>query len=324
MPVSHDDIIKQIGYTVDKTDLKSATKIHTGKVRDSYEKNGKRILVTTDRQSAFDLHIASIPFKGQVLNQTAAFWFENTKDIIKNHIIAVPDPNTLVAQKAEVFPVEIVVREYITGTTSTSAWVNYANGVRNFCGHQLPEGLRKNQKLETAIVTPSTKPETGHDESISREEIIERGYMTEKDFDFVAEKALQIFERGKKHCAKNGLILVDTKYEFGKTADGEIILIDEVHTPDSSRFWDAQSYEKSFEKGEDPKSFDKDVLRRWYSKNCDPYADKELPKAPKELIAELSSSYIQAYEKITGKEFIPDFSENPNNRIDKNLEKYFG
>lgn len=320
-----DKIVSNIPYALSETNIdlgEICTKIHRGKVRDTYILGDTRMLVTTDRQSAFDRDIASIPFKGQVLNRIAKFWFEKTADIIRNHTLEMPDSNVLLVESATVFPLEFVVRAYITGSTSTSSWVNYEKGVRNFCGHILPEGLVKNQKLEKIIVTPSTKPETGHDENISREEIIQRGLMTEEDFDFVAQKALQIFARGAEHCAKNGLILVDTKYEFGKTKDGEIILLDEVHTPDSSRFWDASTYEERFEKGEEPKSFDKDVLRRWYSDQCDPYAKEDLPKAPPELIGKLSSAYMDAYEKITGEEFIPDVSKDPNARIIKNLQAY--
>ena len=319
-------IIENIPYALSETNIdlgEKSTKLHRGKVRDTYIINDTRVLVTSDRQSAFDRNISSIPFKGQVLNRVAKFWFDKTSDIIRNHVIALPDSNALVVETAKVFPIEFVVRAYITGSTSTSSWVNYEKGVREFCGHTLPEGLKKNQKLAGVIVTPSTKPEVGHDENISREEIISRGIMTAEDFDFVADKALKIFQRGQEHCAKNGLILVDTKYEFGKTQDGEIIVVDEIHTPDSSRFWDAASYDESFDKGEDPKSFDKDVLRRWYSDQCDPYAEGDLPAAPNELIGKLSSAYMEAYEKITGEEFLPEVSNDPNARIQKNLEGYF-
>jgi len=323
---SVDKIIENLPFALTETDIsvgENSIKLHRGKVRDTYIIDETRVLITSDRQSAFDRDIASVPFKGQVLNRIAKFWFDKTSDIVANHVINLPDSNALVVKTAKVFPIEFVVRAYITGSTSTSSWVNYEKGVRNFCGHILPEGLRKNQKLEKIIVTPTTKPEVGHDENISREEIIKRGLMTEQEYDFVADKALQIFKRGQEHCVKNGLILVDTKYEFGKLKNGEIIIVDEVHTPDSSRFWDAETYSESFAKGEDPKSFDKDVLRRWYSNQCDPYAEGDLPKAPKSLIGKLSSTYMEAYEKITGEEFIPEVSEHPNTRIQKNLEAYF-
>jgi phosphoribosylaminoimidazole-succinocarboxamide synthase len=321
-------IIENIPYALSETNIVSAenmdcTKLHRGKVRDTYSINDTRALITSDRQSAFDRNIASVPFKGQVLNRIAKFWFDKTAHILPNHVISVPDSNVLLAKTATVFPIEFVVRGYITGSTSTSSWVNYQKGVREFCGHTFPEGLKKNQKLQKNIVTPTTKPETGHDENVSREEIIERGLMSAEDFDFVAKKALEIFELGQEHCAKNGLILVDTKYEFGKTSDGEIIILDEVHTPDSSRFWDAESYDALFAEGKEPKSFDKDVLRRWYSDQCDPYAEGDLPEAPDELIAQLSYAYMEAYEKITGEEFIPEVSKDPNARIQEKLQAYF-
>jgi phosphoribosylaminoimidazole-succinocarboxamide synthase len=319
MPISRDVLLEYIPHTLTETNFSIGTKLQTGKVRDTYEINGERVIITTDRQSAFDRILAAIPFKGQVLNKLAKFWFDQTKDIINNHVKNMPDANALVVKKATVFPVEIIIRGYITGSTSTSAWVNYEKGVRNFCGNLLPEGLKKNQKFSEPIITPTTKPETGHDENISPAEIVEKGYMTQEEWDYISEKALQVFKRGQEICAKNGLILVDTKYEFGKTEDGEIILIDEVHTPDSSRFWDSASYAESFEKGEDPKSFDKDVLRRWYSKNSDPYGDAELPVAPKELIGDMAEAYIEAYEKITGTVFEPDFSKDPGRRIEENL-----
>ncbi|MEI7511026.1 MAG: phosphoribosylaminoimidazolesuccinocarboxamide synthase [Candidatus Peregrinibacteria bacterium] len=321
MSISRDLIAEYISHTLTETNLPIGQKLHTGKVRDTYEINGERVIITTDRQSAFDRVLAAIPFKGQVLNRLAAFWFQNTKDIVKNHLQAIPHPNVLVAQKATVFPVEMVIRGYITGSTNTSAWVNYEKGVRNFCGNTLPEGLQKNEKFPEPIITPTTKPETGHDENIEPEEIIARGYMTREEWEFVSQKTRAIFERGQEICAKNGLILVDTKYEFGKTEDGKIILIDEVHTPDSSRFWDMESYAERFEKGEEPKSFDKDVLRRWYAKNCDPYATGDLPTAPEELIVDVAEAYMEAYEKITGTEFVPHLSKNPEESILEALQR---
>lgn len=318
-------ILPYCNTALSQTDIALGEKIHEGKVRDTYIIKGKRVLVTTDRQSAFDLILASVPFKGQVLNRIAKFWFDKTQHIIKNHCIAMPDVNCLVAETLEIFPVEFIVRAYMTGTTDTSIWVNYQNGVRNFCGNTLPENLKKSEKLPQIIVTPTTKPEHigSHDESISREKIIEKGLMTAEDFDFVAQKSLELFIFGQKHCEKNGLILVDTKYEFGKNSEGKIILADEIHTPDSSRFWEMEGYEESFKKGTDPKSFDKDILRRWYSKRCDPYADKKLPEAPQELISEMSYVYQTAYEKITDEEFIPETSTPVNERMNRNLSEYF-
>jgi len=298
------DLIKtKLKNTVTETDLQGYKKLHVGKVRDTYEKDGKRIIVTTDRQSAFDRILAAVPFKGGILNQFAAFWFDKTKDIVQNHLIATPDPNVAVVKKVKIYPVEIIVRGYITGTTDTSAWVNYNNGERNFCGVQLPEGLVKNQKFETPIITPTTKPETGHDEKISREEIIAQGLIPEEEWDKIAKYALEIFKRGQEIAAEKGFILVDTKYEFGKDEEGNIILADEVHTPDSSRYWIESSYKDRFNAGQEPESFDKEFLRLWFKDHCDPYNDAELPTAPDDLVEELSFRYIDIYEKLTGNDF---------------------
>ena len=324
MSYSTEKMMEYTNHVLGETELKIAKRLHRGKVRDTYIVDEKRVLVATDRQSAFDRMLAEIPFKGQVLNRCAAFWFEKTAHIIPNHVIAVPDANVLVAHSAKVFPIEFVVRAYLAGTTETSILVNYKNGVRDFCGHILPEGLKENEKLPQPIVTPTTKPEVGHDESISRKEIIEQKLMTAEEFDYIEKKALEVFAFAQEHCAKTGLILADTKYEFGKLPDGTIILLDEINTPDSSRFWEAETYEECIKNNKAPKSFDKDVLRRWYSDRCDPYADEKLPEAPKELIAKMSHAYQTAYEMITGEEFIPETSPNINERIDKNLNKYFG
>jgi len=293
-----------------------------GKVRDTYIQQDKLILITTDRQSAFDRILASVPFKGQVLNQVSAFWFEQTKDIIGNQIIEVPDPNVTVAKKCKVFPVEVVVRGYLTGSTDTSAWTAYKNGERLFCGNILPEGMKKNQKFAEPIITPTTKSDE-HDEKISAQEIVEKGLVAKEKWSTITKAALAIFKRGQEIAAKNGLILVDTKYEFGEDENGNILLIDEVHTPDSSRYWIAKTYEDKIAKGEEPENIDKEFLRLWFVKNCDPYKDKVLPEAPAELVIELSSRYIQLYEMITGKQFIfPDVNTPVAERIIKNLTKY--
>lgn len=320
---NRDLIRKNLKNTVTETELKGYNKLHTGKVRDTYEKNGQRIIVTTDRQSAFDRVLAAIPFKGAVLNQFAAFWFNQTKDIVKNHLIATPDPNVSVVKKVKIYPVEVVIRGYITGTTDTSAWVNYANGERNFCGVLLPEGLKKNQKFDTPIITPTTKPETGHDEKISREGIIAQGLVPEDEWNKIEKYALAIFKRGQEMAAKKGFILVDTKYEFGKDADGNILLADEVHTPDSSRYWIASTYQQRFAAGQEPESFDKEFLRLWFKDHCDPYHDKELPPAPDELVEELSFRYIDIYEKLTGQTFVYNEGKNIQKRIQENLDQYF-
>ena len=291
-----------------------------GKVRDTYELPDKMILITTDRQSAFDRVLAAIPFKGQVLNQTSAWWFEKTKHIVPNHVIAIPDPNVTVGKKCTVFPVEFVVRGYITGTTSTSAWVNYQNGMREYCGNTLPDGLKKNQKFDHPLVTPTTKSDE-HDRLISPAEIVSEGLMTQEDWDYVSGKTLELFIFGQKIAAEHGLILVDTKYEFGKDTNGQITLIDEIHTPDSSRYWLAGSYAERFATGQEPENIDKEFLRLWFTKNCDPYNDKTLPPAPDELVIELSRRYIQLYEMITGEKFVfPDNDNLMSRRIEANLK----
>lgn len=293
-----------------------------GKVRDVYELEDKIILVSTDRQSAFDRILAEIPFKGQVLNQTSTWWFKKTSHIIANHVIDTPDPNVTVAKKCTVFPVEFIVRGYITGSTSTSAWLNYEKGVREFCGNTLPEGMKKNQKFERPIVTPTTKSDE-HDRSISPSEIIKEGLMTQEEWNFTAGKALELFRFGQAIAEQHGLILVDTKYEFGKDSEGNIILIDEIHTPDSSRYWIAKTYDEKFTAGLEPENIDKEFLRLWFVEHCDPYNDTKLPPAPEELIVELSRRYIQLYEMITDLDFVfPNTEQDPDERITSNLTKY--
>jgi len=309
--------------TVTETDLKGFKKVHVGKVRDTYEKNGQRVIITTDRQSAFDRVLAAIPFKGSVLNQFAAFWFDKTKDIVENHIIAIPDSNVAIVKKLKIFPVEVIVRGYITGSTDTSAWMNYQAGERNFCGVLLEEGLKKNQKFATPIITPTTKPETGHDEKISKEEIIAQGLVAKEKWEKIEKIALQIFERGQEIALEKGFILVDTKYEFGEDEKGNIVLADEVHTPDSSRYWIASTYEEKFAAGKEPDNFDKEFLRLWFKDNCDPYNDPELPPAPDELVEELSFRYMDIYEKLTGQKFEYHTDIAIQTRIQQNLDKYF-
>ena len=305
--------------TLTKTSLPGGTK-RTGKVRDQYELGDKVALITTDRQSAFDRVLASVPFKGQVLNLTSAWWFEQTKDIIPNHVIDIPDPNVTLAKKCVVFPIEFVVRGYITGSTSTALWTVYNNGDREYCGNTLPEGLVKNQKLEANMLTPTTKEEH-HDRPIAPDEIVSEGWMTKKDWDYCSYKAQELFSFGQKKAAENGMILVDTKYEMGRDADGTIRLIDEIHTPDSSRYWIAETYDERMAVGENPQNIDKEFLRLWFVDNCDPYNDETLPDAPEELVAELSSRYIYLYETITGEAFpFPDAGKPVLERINENLK----
>ena len=314
-----DTILKnQLKYTLDKTNFKFGKK-YEGKVRDNYTFDGKRAIVTTDRISAFDRVLCTIPFKGQVLNQTAAFWFDKTKNIIDNHIISIPDPNAMLAKECEPIPVEMVVRGYITGVTTTSAWYNYEKGVRNFCGNILPEGLKKNQKFEKPIITPSTKAEHGaHDESISGEEIIKRKLVDGKIYRQMEKAALALFDFGAKLVAKNNLILVDTKYEFGEL-NGKLIFIDEVHTPDSSRFWIKGTYDELFSKGQEPQKLDKEYVREWLA-NKGFIGEGKIPQIPDEIKIEASKRYITAYEMITGKNFEAK-NENILERIEGNLRK---
>ena len=285
-----ESISKSINNTLTNTKIDTGSK-KTGKVRDQYDLGDKLALITTDRQSAFDRVLASIPFKGQVLNLTSAWWFEKTRDIIQNQVISIPDPNVTLAKKCEVFPIEFVVRGFITGSTSTSLWTVYNNGDREYCGNLLPEGLNKNQKLDENMITPTTKEED-HDRPIAPNEIVSEGWMTQKDWDYCSNKAMELFEFGQRTALKNGLILVDTKYEMGKDIDGNIVLIDEIHTPDSSRYWLADTYQERIESGDEPQNIDKEFLRLWFVDNCDPYNDEELPNAPEELVVELSKRYI--------------------------------
>jgi len=319
--ISIEDIKRQIPHCLAGTNFVNLGERYEGKVRDNYTKNSLRVIIVTDRLSAFDRIICLIPFKGQVLNQMAKFWFENTKDIIKNHAIEYPDPNVIVGHECMPLPVEMVVRGYITGVTSTSAWYNYERGVRNFCGNVLPDGLRKNQKFDKPIITPSTKAAHGsHDESVSRDDIIKRGLLTAEQYDFLADACLKLYQRGVEICAKQGIILVDTKYEFGIAPDGSIILIDEIHTPDSSRFWFADEYEKRFASGEEQKKIDKEYLREWLVEHGF-RGEGEIPAIPDDIKAETARRYIEAFELITGQKFEAEVGP-VLPRVEKNLSKY--
>lgn len=316
-----EQISKELNNCITETELPVGQK-YRGKVRDVYDIGDRLILVTTDRQSAFDRILAAIPFKGQVLNLTSAWWFEQTKHIVKNHVVALPDPNVIVAEKCKVFPIEFVVRGYITGSTSTSLWTVYKNGSRNYCGISLPEGLVKNQRLSTSLLTPTTK-EKDHDRPISPEEIISEEWMTKEDWEATSKIALQLFTFGQKRALENGLILVDTKYELGRDNNGNIILVDEIHTPDSSRYWIADTYDDRFNSGKEPQNIDKEFLRLWFVDNCDPYNDEVLPPAPEELIIELSQRYIFLYETITGNVFkFPMKNLSVHKRLISNLKEY--
>jgi phosphoribosylaminoimidazole-succinocarboxamide synthase len=298
---------------------------YRGKVRDNYDlPDGRRIIIATDRLSAFDRNVAAIPCKGEVLTQTARFWFDETAGICPNHVIEYPDPNVLICRRLDIMPVEIVVRDYLAGTTATSVWSMYKSGERDIYGIRFPDGLRENQKLPQTILTPTTKARDGeHDEPITPAEIVARGLLSAAQWDDVSGKALALFAHGRDIAASRGLILVDTKYEFGLDPRGAIILADEIHTPDSSRYWFAETYPARVAAGEPPDAFDKDVLRRWVAARCDPYRD-DIPPIPPQIIGETAAVYIDAYERITGGHFtVPPPGRPVLERIRENLRPYF-
>ncbi len=312
---------KQLPYCLGGTDFPTLGHKYAGKVRDNYSKKGQRIIVVTDKLSAFDRIICLIPFKGQVLNQIAKFWFDQTKDIVANHVIAFPDPNVVVAKECKTIPVEMVVRGYITGVTTTSAWYNYAKGVRNFCGNVLPEGMKKNEKFATPIITPTTKAAHGsHDESLAPDELIKRGLISPGKWEKLSRITLALYQRGVEVCARQGIILVDTKYEFGEDEQGNIVLIDEIHTPDSSRFWFANEYEERLKKGEEQKKIDKEYLREWLAAKGF-IGEGEIPVIPDDIKIETARRYISAYELITGQEFMANVGS-VETGIKENLHEY--
>lgn len=300
-------------------DLPQLGKKHQGKVRDFYILKDKRVTITTDRQSAFDIILGTIPFKGAVLNQLAAFWFENTQEIVPNHMISVPDPNVLISHNCIPIPVEMVVRGFLSGVANTSVWSAYEKGERTIYGIPFPNGMHKNQKLPHPIITPTTHPEAGsnkHDERLTRDEIIKNNIVEKELYEQMEKVSLELFSFGQQWCEDHGLILVDTKYEFG-IYNGKLMLIDEIHTPDSSRFWIANTYKERFNSGLEPENFDKEFIRLWYTKRVNPYKDK-IPPMSKELIVQAAKRYIGAYEMLTGKNF-EAFPYPIDERIKKNL-----
>ncbi len=303
-----------------ETNLPLAGKF-SGKVRDCYPlPHGRRLLITTDRLSAFDQILACIPYKGQVLNQLSAWWFEQTADIIPNHLISLPDPNALIATAVKPFPVEVIVRGYLTGVTSTALWHRYSLGERNIYGYSFPNDMAKNQALDQPIITPTTKGEAGsHDERLTCAEVVSNGLVNAADWEFIQQAALAVFKRGQRLAQQAGLLLVDTKYEFGRTAEGKILLIDEVHTPDSSRYWLADTYQQHFNAGLEPDNFDKEFIRLAYV--AQGYRGEGVPPVmPAALWVEASQRYIAIYEKLTGKTFAP--GEYPVlERLKRNLKK---
>ncbi len=276
-----------------------------GKVRDIYFKSGQRILITTDRISAFDRVLGYIPYKGQVLNELSSFWFKKTKDIVPNHLIAVPHPNVSLVKNAKPYPVEMIVRGYITGVTTTSIWYWYEKGERSIYGLKFPNGLQKNEKLRKPVLTPTTKAEKGaHDEKLTHDEIIKKKLVSAKILRQMEEIALALYKRGNDLLSKRGLILVDTKYELGEY-NGKLVLIDEIHTPDSSRYWIAESYHDKFKKGEEPENYDKEFFRKWYV-GRGYRGDGKPPKMSKDLQVKTAQRYISIYEMITGRKFKPE------------------
>ncbi|MHA1294320.1 MAG: phosphoribosylaminoimidazolesuccinocarboxamide synthase [Promethearchaeota archaeon] len=315
-----EDLIKQqFDKTLKETDFPLLGTIYRGKVRDNYIKDDRRIIIATDRISSFDRIITTIPFKGQILNQISTFWFELTKKIAKNHIIETPDPNVAVVLQCETIPIEMIVRAYITG----SMWRNYQKGIAT-SGIIPSKKMKKNQKFDEIIVTPSTKAETGHDIYLSKEEILKKKIIDKEIYEEMEKIAIKLFTFGQKYCEKNGLILVDTKYEFG-LKENELIVIDEIHTQDSSRFWIAETYEEKFAKGEEPDILDKEIFREWLMKTYPDIfpnikAEQKIPPISNDIRIEVAKRYINSYEKITGMEFKPEIG-NVIERIKKNLKK---
>lgn len=316
-------IIKSnIPNAINRVDFKGLGKRQSGKVRDWYLINHLRILIATDRISAFDKVLGFIPFRGAVLNMLSQFWFEKTRDIVQNHMIGVVDPNIMLVTQCETLPIEVVVRGYITGVTDTSLWKKYNSGQRIIYGIKFPDGLKKNQKLKTPVITPTTRGtgKGGHDEPITRKEIIEQKLVTETVWKQVEKCALKLYERGAKIADKAGFILADTKYEFGLDKKGKLTLIDEIHTPDSSRYWKKSSYRENFRKGEEVENYDKEFMRLWFAKQG--YTGKgKAPALSEDLIVKVAQRYMEVYEKLTEEKFTVDISKPQLERINESLTK---
>ncbi len=308
----------QCGRTIESTDLPALGQPIRGKVRDCYVRDGRRTLIATDRISAFDVVLGTIPFKGQVLNELAAFWFERTRPIAPNHVIEVPDPCVTIARECRLLPVEFVFRAYLTGVSATSIWTAYESGARTYCGHELPDGLVKHQKLAESLLTPTTKAEQGaHDELTSREELIQSGVISAEHYDAAAALGHRLFAEGRRFAESRGMILVDTKYEMALGSDGSIVVVDEIHTPDSSRYWYLDRYESALAAREDPTALDKEYVRRWLSEQG--WRGEGAPPAlPDELRCEAARRYIESFEVLTGRAFEPN-TEEPIARIRRNL-----
>jgi len=304
--------------TLERTDLPALGRKEEGKVRDSYVREELRTIVVTDRVSCFDVVVGTIPLKGQVLNRVAAFWFERTRQIAPNHLIDVPDPCVSRVRELRPLPVELVYRGYLTGSSPTSIWTAYARGEREYCGHRLPAGLRRHEPLPEPLLTPTTKAARGeHDEPVSRAEILRRGLVDEEAYDRAAALAAALFAEGQRFAASRGLVLADTKYELGVDAEGELAVIDEIHTPDSSRYWYRDAYERALREGREPEALDKEYVRRWLAERG--YRGQGPPPGlPDEVRCEAARRYVEAYERVTGEAFAPD-TEDPLPRIRRNL-----
>jgi phosphoribosylaminoimidazole-succinocarboxamide synthase len=315
----------QMGNVLREAAIEELPNHYRGKVRDTYRLgDGRMIIIATDRQSAFDKNLAAVPFKGQVLTQTARFWFDATRDICANHVIEYPDPNVLVCRNLTMLPVEMVVRDYLTGSTNTSIWPIYDSGAREMYGIRLPNGMAKNQKLPQTILTPTTKAAHGaHDEPVTPDKIVESGLLSQEHWDELARLSLSVFARGRELAAGRGLILVDTKFEFGLDENGDVYLADEILTPDSSRYWIADSYLERLAAGLEPDGLDKEFLRLWVTERCDPYKDP-IPKIPDDTLVDFSQRYIHLFETVTGRDFEGEPDGVPMlDRIRRNLAAYF-
>lgn len=315
-------IQKSIPDAVSGVTYSKLGKKYSGKVRDWYVKNGIRILIATDRISAFDRVLGHVPFRGAVLTKLSEFWFEKTRNIIKNHMIGIIDPNVMMVSECQALPVEIIVRSYITGVTSTSLWKNYEEGKRVIYGIKFPDGLVKNQKLKSPVITPTTRATGpgGHDEQITPKEIIKQKLVSPKIWKQIEIIAKELYTFGAKLTEKSGFILADTKYEFGLDKSGKLVLIDEIHTPDSSRFWLKSTYVNNFKKGQEVENFDKEFMRIWFSQQG--YTGKgKPPQMPDELIVKIALRYMEVYEKLSGQKFEIDTTIPPKERIIENLSK---
>ncbi|MGF1530689.1 MAG: phosphoribosylaminoimidazolesuccinocarboxamide synthase [Puniceicoccaceae bacterium] len=309
MKPSLNSLRPHLAGTLDRTHLR--TPVLRGKVRDLYPLGEEVLFICTDRLTGFDRFLTRIPLKGSILNQTSSWWFSQTEHLIPNHFLHSPAPAATVARRCEMLPLEFVVRGYLTGTTDTSLWTHYAKGIRRYCDQSIPDGLRKNDPLPVPILTPTTKSKD-HDRPIGEAEILSSGLISPADWEVASSAALALFRFGSEVAAERGLVLVDTKYEFGKLPDGTIILADEIHTPDSSRYWIASTLEERLSQGLEPENIDKEIIRLWYREHCDPYVDVNLPKLPDELILELSARYLQLFAMITGQPFpLPAPTQDP-------------